>query len=90
MKKLFLSILLIYVFAIQSIYAAVNINTASEKELMTLKGIGEAKAKAIIEYRAKNSFKRIEDIMNVKGIGEGIFNKIKHDITVTPNRNTRK
>ncbi len=61
----------------------ININTASVDELVTLNGIGEAKAKSIIEYRETNgSFKTIEDIMNVSGIGEAAYNKIKDNITV--------
>ncbi len=66
-----------------SVFAAVNINTAGLKELMTLNGIGEAKAKAIIAHRSKARFKKIEDIMQVNGIGQGIFDKIKDDIIVT-------
>ena len=61
----------------------VSLNTASIEELMTLEGIGESKAKAIIEYREKNGlFKTIEDLLNVSGIGEGLFAKIKENITV--------
>lgn len=60
----------------------ININIASIEELMTLSGIGEAKAMAIIEYRQKNYFNTIEDIMKVSGISESLFNKIKDDITV--------
>ncbi len=60
----------------------VNINTASVEELMTLTGIGESKAKAIIEYRTQNgNFKTPEDITNVKGIGEAVYAKIKAYIT---------
>lgn len=59
----------------------VDINSAGIKELTGLNGIGEKRAKDIIEYREKNGpFKRIEDIMKVKGIKDGIFNKIKDDI----------
>ena len=61
----------------------VSINTASKEELMTLYGIGEAKAGAIIEYREKNgNFASIEDIKNVSGIGDAIFEKIKDNITI--------
>ena len=61
----------------------VNINTAGIEELMRLPGIGEVRASAIIEYRKSvGAFEKIEDIMNVKGIKTGIFNKINHLICV--------
>ncbi len=61
----------------------VNINTASRDELMTLNGIGESKADSIIRYREENGpFQDIRDIMNISGIKEGVFNKIKEDITI--------
>lgn len=60
----------------------ININTATLEELLTLSGIGESKAKSIIEYRTKTPFNKIEDIMNVTGIGEALYNKIKENITV--------
>lgn len=63
--------------------ARVNINTASREELMTLRGIGKARAEDIIRYRQQNGgFKRIEDIMEVSGIKDAAFQKIKDDITV--------
>ena len=60
-------------------FGAVNINTASKEELMSLKGIGEAKAQAIIDARP---FKMPEDIKNVKGIGDKIYEGIKAEIVV--------
>ena len=61
----------------------VSINNASQEELMTLPGIGESKAKDIIEYRNTNGlFNSIEDLLKVKGIGESIFDKIKENITL--------
>lgn len=61
----------------------ININTADEAQLTTLTGIGATRAQAIIAYREENGpFAAIEDIMNVQGIKEGIFAKIKDEIVV--------
>lgn len=61
----------------------VNINTADSNTLCTIPGIGPSRSKDIISYREKNGgFKKIEDIMNVSGIKEGTFEKIKDSITV--------
>lgn len=61
----------------------VNLNTATKEQLMTLSGIGEARAEAILAYRRESGgFKTIEDIMKVSGIKEAAFQKIKDDITV--------
>ncbi|MCM1245109.1 MAG: helix-hairpin-helix domain-containing protein [Roseburia sp.] len=60
-----------------------DINHATKEELMTLSGIGEAKAMAIISYRETNgNFKKIEDIMNITGIKSGVYEKIKDQIRV--------
>lgn len=61
----------------------ININTATAAELDTLPGIGTAYANRIIEYRnANGGFKKIDDIMKVKGIGEKTFEKLRDKITV--------
>ncbi len=64
---------------------AINLNAATIDQLETLPGIGRKTAERILEYRTKNGgFKRIEDLMNVKGIGEKSFLKIKPLIIVRP------
>ena len=61
----------------------VNINTATIEQLKTLNGVGDSKAKSIIEYREQSGgFKSIEDIKNVNGIGEKMFEKIKEQIEI--------
>ena len=61
----------------------ISINTASKEELMSISGLGESKAEAIIKYREENGeFKTIEDIKNVSGIGDSLYEKIKERITV--------
>lgn len=61
----------------------VNLNTATVDQIETLPGIGRKTAERIIEYRTKNgAFKRIEDLMNVKGIGEKSFLKLKPQLVV--------
>ena len=60
----------------------VNINYADKEELMTLPGIGEAKAQKIIDYRSSTRFRKKEDIKSVNGIGDAVYNSIKDSITV--------
>ena len=61
----------------------VNLNTATKEELATLPGIGEAKAKGILAWREANGgFRQIEDLMEVEGIKDGIFSKIKDSVKV--------
>ena len=65
--------------------AIVNLNTASATDLEGLPGIGAKTAARIVEYRQKNGpFKKVEELMNVRGVGEKNFVKLKPQITVAP------
>ena len=66
----------------KNIVFPININTASEKELDALPGIGPSIARRIVEYRSSQPFTKIEDIMQVKGICNKKFSKLKDLITV--------
>lgn len=67
----------------EGVNSKISINNASKEELTKLPGIGDSKADAIIKYRSENEgFKQIEDIKNVSGIGELVYEKIKDSITL--------
>jgi len=84
MLKKLLSAGLVWVLSMGFGIAAVNINTASLEQLQTLPEIGPIKAQAIVDYRkSKGNFKTIDDIKNVKGIGEKTFDKLKPQIAVS-------
>jgi len=69
----------------------VNLNTATASQIATLPGIGEKAAQLIVEYREKNGgFKKVEELMNVKGIGEKSFLKLKPLVTVGDARPAQK
>ena len=66
------------------IFVHINLNTATVQQLESLPGVGPATAKRILEYRQKNgSFKKVEELMNIKGIGEKSFLKLKPYVTVS-------
>ena len=86
-KKLIMMAVVLFI-AIQAnaapktVSGVVNINTATAEELMTLPGIGKAKAEAIISFRQTQPFKSIDQIKDVKGIGDKMFEKIAPYLTI--------
>lgn len=83
MKKLIGSLLLAGCFYAGAVCAAVNINTATQSELESVRGIGPSKAKAIVDYREKGgSFKSLDDLDNVKGFGKAAIDKLRSELTV--------
>jgi competence protein ComEA len=82
MKRILSSIIL-FLTGIGMALAAVNINTATVDELNAIKGIGPAKAKAIVEYRDKNGpYKSLDDLKGVKGFGDKSVDKLRDELIV--------
>lgn len=89
MKKVIGSFLLASIFA-SSAWAVVNINTATQSELEAVKGLGPAKAKAILEYREKRGgFKSVEELDNVKGFGKASIERLRGELTVDSDKSTK-
>ena len=74
--------LLIISILLTSLFAQIDLNTATISELTKIKGIGPKKAKAIIEYRKKHKFNSVNDLLKIKGIGPKLLNKIKNEVSV--------
>jgi len=67
-----------------SVFATVNLNTGTQADLESLKGIGPAKAKAIIDYRTKNgAFKSVDDLAKIPGIKKATIDKFRADVAVS-------
>lgn len=82
MKKICFAVLFV-LFMTVTAYAEININTATKDELNSLAGIGPIKAEAIVKHRQeKGPFKSIDELKNVYGIGDKLFDQIKSDVTV--------
>ena len=62
--------------------SVVNLNTATEAELVTLPGIGPSKAQAIIAHRERRAFRRVEEVMRVRGIGRSTFRRLRSRLSV--------
>ena len=83
MNKLYTSLLVVAGLVAFPVFAAVNINTATQSELEVVKGLGPAKAKAIITYRETNgNFKHLDELDNVKGFGKASVEKLKEELSV--------
>lgn len=87
MKKLTKGVLVLLGLMAFPAFAAVNINTATQSELEVVKGLGPAKAKAIIAHRESNgNFKSLDELDNVKGFGKVSIEKLKEELTVGPEK----
>lgn len=84
-------LLSLFILAATLSFGAVDINKADKKELMTLDGVGEAKAAAILEYRkAHNCFSNVEEIKEVKGFADKFLEKNKKNMTAGECKNKKK
>ena len=92
MQRLFAAFAMALALSSLPALAVVNINTASQEEFVALhKGLGPAKAQAIIDYRkAHGPFKSVDDLKHVKGIGAKRLEKLRADLTVGPRRQGRR
>jgi len=78
-----MKILAMVILAFSMLFAAVDINTASKDELITLNGIGASKAEMIIKYRKEKCFQSVDELTEVKGIGEKTVEKNRKNLTAS-------
>lgn len=64
------------------LFGAINLQTASKEELMSIKGIGEKKAEQIMDYRKSSKISKPEDLKNIKGFGDSVVDNVKNDVKV--------
>ncbi|WP_390824777.1 ComEA family DNA-binding protein [Arcobacter lacus] len=86
MKK----IVALFVLCGTLVFGAINLQTASKEELMSIKGIGEKKAEQIIEYRKTNTIKSADDLKNIKGFGDNIVSNVKENNMDSIKEKTKK
>lgn len=87
MKNVFRCFVAVLAMSAMPALAAVNINTATQSELEAVKGLGPAKAKAIIAYRQQNgAFKTLDDLDKVKGFGKASVEKLRSELSVGDDR----
>lgn len=83
LSRMFIAIVLLFASTLAFANTPININTADEQMLITLSGVGPAKAKAIVAYRDEyGAFKSVEELANVKGIGEKTVERNRENMIV--------
>jgi len=83
-------LLLVMVLLSSYLFGAINVQTASKAELMSISGIGDKKADAIIKYRKKHKLKSADDLVKVPGIGKSIVNNVKKDVKNKKKQSAKK
>lgn len=86
MKKIFVLLML----GVSFMFAAMNLQTATKEELMSIKGIGDKKSDQILEYRKTNKINTPEDLTNIKGFGNSIVSNVKNENKVTKEKVIKK
>ena len=82
-KRIFMKKILLVLLFLSSIFAVVDINTASLDSLSSVKGLGIKKAQAIIDYRANHCFKSVDELTNIKGIGTKSLEKMRSELSAS-------